>query len=358
MKALFIGGTGVISTAVGALALARGWELTLLNRGTNAARAPRGARVLTADIHDEAAVKAALGDERFDVAVDFIAFTEEDVQRDVRLFAGRAAQYIFISSASAYQKPVAALPITESTPLANPYWQYSRDKIACENFLMERYREEGFPVTIVRPSHTYCGGKAVVALHGARGCWQTLARIRAGKPVIIPGDGTSLWTATHADDFAVGFVGLMGNPHALGTAVHITTDEGMTWNQIYAVLASAMGAPLCAAYVASKFLAVCGRAAAAPAERSGRDISAGPGIFVHYFSGYAVYLCLQRLRGGHAQCGRFPHAHPFSGAGIGAQRRVGRGVCGRPALGCGGRGNCHRHRRKPFCNFMCYLYRA
>lgn len=160
MKALFIGGTGVISTAVGALALARGWELTLLNRGTNAARAPRGARVLTADIHDEAAVKAALGDERFDVAVDFIAFTEEDVQRDVRLFAGRAAQYIFISSASAYQKPVAALPITESTPLANPYWQYSRDKIACENFLMERYREEGFPVTIVRPSHTYCGGKA------------------------------------------------------------------------------------------------------------------------------------------------------------------------------------------------------
>ena len=197
----------------------------------------------------------------FDVAVDFIAFTEEDVQRDVRLFAGRAAQYIFISSASAYQKPVAALPITESTPLANPYWQYSRDKIACENFLMERYREEGFPVTIVRPSHTYCGGKAVVALHGARGCWQTLARIRAGKPVIIPGDGTSLWTATHADDFAVGFVGLMGNPHALGTAVHITTDEGMTWNQIYAVLASAMGAPLCAAYVASKFLAVCGRAA-------------------------------------------------------------------------------------------------
>ena len=154
-----------------------------------------------------------------------------------------------------------ALPITESTPLANPYWQYSRDKIACENFLMERYREEGFPVTIVRPSHTYCGGKAVVALHGARGCWQTLARIRAGKPVIIPGDGTSLWTATHADDFAVGFVGLMGNPHALGTAVHITTDEGMTWNQIYAVLASAMGAPLCAAYVASKFLAVCGRAA-------------------------------------------------------------------------------------------------
>lgn len=238
----------------------RGWKLTLLNRGTNAAARP-GARVLTADIHDEAAVKAALGDERFDVAVDFIAFTEEDVQRDVRLFAGRAAQYIFISSASAYQKPVAALPITESTPLANPYWQYSRDKIACENFLMERYREEGFPVTIVRPSHTYCGGKAVVALHGARGCWQTLARIRAGKPVIIPGDGTSLWTATHADDFAVGFVGLMGNPHALGTAVHITTDEGMTWNQIYAVLASAMGAPLCAAYVASKFLAVCGRAA-------------------------------------------------------------------------------------------------
>lgn len=261
MKALFIGGTGVISTAVSALALARGWELTLLNRGTSAARVPAGARVVTADIHDEDAVKAVLGDERFDVVADFIAFTEADVQRDVRLFAGRTAQYIFISSASAYQKPVAALPITESTPLVNPYWQYSRDKIACEDFLMAQYRTAGFPVTIVRPSHTYCGGKAVVALHGACGGWQTLARIRAGKPVIIPGDGTSLWTATHADDFAVGLVGLMGNPHALGAAVHITTDEGMTWNQIYAVLASAMGAPLCAAYVSSKFLAVCGRAA-------------------------------------------------------------------------------------------------
>ena len=255
MKALFIGGTGVISTAVGALALARGWELTLLNRGTNAARAPRGARVLTADIHDEAAVKAALGDERFDVAVDFTAFTEEDVQRDVRLFAGRAAQYIFISSASAYQKPVAALPITESTPLANPYWQYSRDKIACENFLMERYREEGFPVTIVRPSHTYCGGKAVVALHGARGCWQTVARIRAGKPVIIPGDGTSLWTATHADDFAVGCCGLIGNEKAIGEAFQIMTDEVATWDMIYKELARLYGVEYKPVYIPSDLLA-------------------------------------------------------------------------------------------------------
>ena len=260
-KALFIGGTGVISTAVCRRALACGWQVTVLNRGTNSARLPEGVRSITADIHDEAAVAAALAHERFDVAADFIAFTEADVQRDVRLFGGRVGQYIFISSASAYQKPLAALPITESTPLANPYWQYSRDKIACEDALTARHRADGFPVTIVRPSHTYCTGKPVVALHGAHGSWQPLARILAGKPTIIPGDGTAQWTATHADDFAVGFVGLMGNPHALGAAVHITTDETMTWDQIYAVLAGALGRPLHAVHIASEFLAACGKAA-------------------------------------------------------------------------------------------------
>lgn len=260
-KALFIGGTGVISTAVCRRALACGWQVTVLNRGTNNARLPEGARSITADIRDEAAVAEVLAHEHFDVAADFIAFTEADVQRDMRLFGGRVGQYIFISSASAYQKPLAALPITESTPLVNPYWQYSRDKIACEDALMARHRADGFPVTIVRPSHTYCTRNLVVALHGVHGGWQVLARMLAGKPTIIPGDGTALWTATHADDFAVGFVGLMGNPHALGTAVHITTDETMTWDQIYAVIAGAMGRPLHAVHIASEFLAACGKAA-------------------------------------------------------------------------------------------------
>ena len=260
-KALFIGGTGVISAAVCRRALACGWQVTVLNRGTNNARLPEGARSITADIRDEAAVAEALAHEHFDVAADFIAFTEADVQRDMRLFGGRVGQYIFISSASAYQKPLAALPITESTPLVNPYWQYSRDKIACEDALMARHRADGFPVTIVRPSHTYCTRNLVVALHGVHGGWQVLARRLAGKPTIIPGDGTALWTATHADDFAVGFVGLMGNPHALGTAVHITTDETMTWDQIYAVMAGAMGRPLHAVHSASEFLAAGGKAA-------------------------------------------------------------------------------------------------
>lgn len=260
-RALFIGGTGVISTAVCRRALECGWQVTLLNRGSRPGQTPAGARCITADIHDEAAVASLLAGERFDVAVDFIAFTEADVQRDMRLFDGRVGQYIFISSASAYQKPLAALPITESTPLANPYWQYSRDKIACEDTLLARYRKDGFPVTIVRPTNTYCAARPIVALHGAQGRWQPLARILAEKPSILPGDGTALWTATHADDFAVGFVGLMGNPHALGGAVHITTDEAMTWDQIYTVMADAMDRPLHAVHISSEFLAECGRAA-------------------------------------------------------------------------------------------------
>lgn len=259
MKVLLIGGTGVISTAVCELALARDWDVTLLNRGTSARRAPDGAEVLTADVNDEAAAAAVLGERTFDVTVDFVAYTPGQAQRDIRLFEGKTGQYIFISSASAYQKPVSALPITESTPLANPYWQYSRDKIACENVLLAQYRESGFPVTIVRPSHTYCEREVPLGLHGDGGSWQTLARMRAGKPVIVPGDGTSLWTLTHARDFAQGFLGLMANPHALGQAVHVTSDESMSWNQIYTVLAQALGVPLRPAYVSSQFLALCGR---------------------------------------------------------------------------------------------------
>lgn len=258
MKALFIGGTGTISSDVVALAQQRGWEITLLNRGSK--KIPAGARGIIVDIHDEEAVARAIADESYDVVAQFIAYTPEDVERDIRLFQNKTKQYIFISSASAYQKPLADYRITESTPLVNPYWEYSRRKIAAEEVLMAAYRTSGFPVTIVRPSHTYNGTKPLVSVHGAKGNWQILKRILEGKPVIIPGDGTSLWTLTHSKDFAKGYVGLMANPHAIGNAFHITTDESMTWNQIYETIADALGKPLNALHVPSDFLAKHGGA--------------------------------------------------------------------------------------------------
>ena len=242
MKALFIGGTGTISTDVVELAQQRGWEITLLNRGSK--KLPEGVGSIIADIHDEEAVAKAIADESYDVVAQFIAYTAEDVERDIRLFRNKTKQYIFISSASAYQKPLADYRITESTPLVNPYWQYSRHKIAAEEVLMTAYRTTGFPITIVRPSHTYNGTKPPVSLHGNKGNWQILKRILDGKPVIIPGDGSSLWTLTHSKDFAKGYVGLMANPHAIGNAFHITTDESMTWNQIYQTIADALGLSL------------------------------------------------------------------------------------------------------------------
>lgn len=253
MKALFIGGTGTISTDVVALAQQRGWEITLLNRGSK--KLPEGMRSIIADIHDEKAVAKAIGEEHYDVVAQFIAYTAEDVERDIRLFRNKTKQYIFISSASTYQKPLADHRITESTPLVNPYWQYSRHKIEAEEVLLAAYRTEGFPVTIVRPSHTYNGTKPPVCVHGAKGNWQILQRILDGKPVIIAGDGTSLWTLTHAADFAKGYVGLMANPHVIGNAFHITSDESMTWNQIYETIADALGKPLNALHVTSDFLA-------------------------------------------------------------------------------------------------------
>lgn len=253
MKALFIGGTGTISTHVVALAQQRGWEITLLNRGSK--KVPEGTRSIIADINDEEAVAKAIANENYDVVAQFIGYTAEDVQRDIRLFRNKTKQYIFISSASAYQKPLADYRITESTPLSNPYWQYSRNKIEAEEVLMSAYRSDGFPVTIVRPSHTYNGTKPPVCVHGSKGNWQILKRILDGKPVIIPGDGTSLWTLTHSKDFAKGYVGLMANPHAIGNAFHITTDESMTWNQIYQTIADALGKPLNALHIPSDFLA-------------------------------------------------------------------------------------------------------
>lgn len=255
MKALFIGGTGTISTEVTRLAMLRGWDLTLINRGNRPV--PQGVHSLVLDITDEPAAAKALEGERFDVVADFIVFTPEQARRDIRLFAGRTDQYIFISSASAYQKPPRDYVITESTPLCNPYWDYSRSKADCEQALMDAYREEGFPVTIVRPSHTYCERSIPVPVHGEKGSYEVLRRMLAGKRVIVPGDGTSLWTLTHARDFAKAFVGLMGHHKAIGEAFSITSDEQLTWNQALECAGRAMGVRTALYHISTDFLVAC-----------------------------------------------------------------------------------------------------
>ena len=256
MKALLIGGTGTISMAITRLlASKKDWEVYLLNRGSRRAEVPETVRWIQADISDEEAVRQALGGMKFDCVCEFIGFVPAQVQRDIRLFTGRTKQYIYISSASAYHKPAKDYRITEGTALANPYWQYSRDKIACEDILMKAYREHQFPVTIVRPSHTYDNRNVPLGVHGNNGSFQVLKRMLEGKPVIIHGDGTSLWTMTQNSDFAVGYVGLMGNPHAIGEAFQITNDETLTWNQIYQAIADALGVELKAYHVSSEFLA-------------------------------------------------------------------------------------------------------
>ena len=253
MKALFIGGTGNISLSISKKLLALGWELTVLNRGSRNDLLP-GAAYIKADMADEADVAGKLKGLTFDVVAQFIAFKPEQVTRDARLFKGKCRQYIFISSASAYHKPILSPFITESTPLHNPYWQYSRDKAACEALLMESYIKEGFPVTIVRPSHTYSDSALPLDVHGRQGAWQVLDRILREKPVIISGDGTNLWTVTWAEDFADGFIGLMGNPHALGEAVHITSDEALSWDMIHQTVADILGKPFLPCYVPATLL--------------------------------------------------------------------------------------------------------
>jgi nucleoside-diphosphate-sugar epimerase len=235
MKVLFIGGTGIISSACAAYAVARKIELFLLCRGSTTSRpAPREAEILRADINDAGSVRSALKDLRFDAVVNFIVFRPEQIERDIELFRGRTRQYIFISSASAYQTPPARLPVTESTPLDNPHWLYSRNKIACEERLLRAYREEKFPFTIVRPSHTY--DRTTLPTHGG---FTVIDRMRRGKPVVVHGDGTSLWTLTHHRDFAKAFVPLLAHDGAIGEAVHITSDEVLTWNQIHEILGRA-----------------------------------------------------------------------------------------------------------------------
>ena len=238
MKVLFIGGTGFISTSVSRMAIERGMELYLLNRGMRVNEFP-GAHQLTGDIHNPESMRNALKNLTFDVVVDWFAFTPEDIERDLAVFRGRTKQFVFISSASAYQKPVVNYIITESTPLKNPYWDYSRNKIACEDLLMKAYRDEDFPVTIVRPSYTYATYLPVAI--GGFGGYTLADRLLKGKPIIVHGDGTSLWVNTHAEDFAKGFLGLLGNEKAIGQAFHITSDEVLTWNQIYQIIADALG---------------------------------------------------------------------------------------------------------------------
>jgi nucleoside-diphosphate-sugar epimerase len=262
MRVLFIGGTGIISTAVTQLAAERGIDLTLLTRGQRAADLPAGVHTITADIADESAAVAALANQTWDAVVDWIAFTPAQIERDIRLFQDRTRQFIFISSASAYQRPVAHYLITESTPLANPYWQYSRDKIACEDLLMQAYRDHGFPITIVRPSLTYGDTQIVLAVNSWQKSFTVLDRMRRGKKVIVPGDGSSLWVITHNSDFAQGFVGLLGHQQAIGHAFHITSDEVLTWDQIYRITAEAAGVEPAKfesqiVHIASDFLSAC-----------------------------------------------------------------------------------------------------
>jgi len=241
MKVLFLGGTGIISTACTQLAVARGFHVTLLNRAQRPALP--GTHQITADIADPAATAAALGKQNWDTVVDFIAYTPAEIEQRIALFRGRTGQYVFISSASAYQKPLAHYLITESTPLANPFWDYSRNKAAGEERLQQAWREEAFPATTVRPSLTYGDTVVPLAVNSWLKSYTAVDRMRRGQPVIVPGDGLSLWTITHNSDFAKGLIGLLGQQAAIGNAFHITSDEVLTWNQIYQFTAEAAGVP-------------------------------------------------------------------------------------------------------------------
>ena len=254
MKVLFVGGTGVISSAVSALAAEKGIELYLLNRGNRKDFVPQGARVLIGDIKDADSVRAAIKNHRFDSVVDWISYVPQDVEQNIRLFSGVTDQFCFISSASAYQKPLRHYLVDESTPLCNPYWEYSRDKIACEDILMKEYREKGFPVTIIRPSYTYNKTLIPFLFNSRKHRWTLIDRMRKGMKIIVPGDGTTLFAITHNTDFAKGFIGLLGNPKAIGHAFHITSDEVLTWDQIARDIGAAAGAEPDILHVSSDFI--------------------------------------------------------------------------------------------------------
>lgn len=257
MKLLFIGGTGLISSACSELAIQRGHELFLLNRSESKKYpAPQGATVLQADIHnDSSGVAKLIESQHFDAVVDFIAFSPQDIERDINLFRDKTNQFVFISSASAYQKPVKNYLITEETPLENPFWEYSRNKIACEHLLMSEYNNNKFPVTIIRPSHTYGPSQIPFCVGSWQHPWTLVDRMKQGKPVIVPGDGTSLWVLTWNADFAVGLMGLLGNPKAIGEALQITSDEVLSWDQIYLEAYQALGLNPNVVHIPSDFIA-------------------------------------------------------------------------------------------------------
>lgn len=250
MKILFIGGTGVISSSCAELCIEKGYELYLLNRGNSFRKPHSKAKILTADIHDINAVRNVLANHKFDSVVDWIAFTENDVKRDYELFNGKTKQYIFISSASAYHKPPVKLPITEDVPLINPFWKYSQAKIDCENYLLDKFTNDNFPVTICRPSHTYDKTKPALRVG-----YLPFHRMKNGKKIIIHGDGNTLWTLTHTKDFARGFIGLIGNSKTIGEAYHITSDKTITWNQIAEILADKSGYQLNPIHIPIEFIA-------------------------------------------------------------------------------------------------------
>jgi nucleoside-diphosphate-sugar epimerase len=256
MRILFIGGTGIISTASTALAAQRGLDITLLSRGQHAAELPPGVKTLIADVNDPALLQK-LEHESFDAVVDWIAFTPADIERDLKLFRGRTRQFVFISSASAYQKPQTHYLMTESTPLANPYWDYSRNKIACEERLMQAYRDDGFPVTIVRPSLTYGETLIPLVLNSWQQSYTAVDRMIRGQKIVVPGDGSSLWVLTHNTDFAKGLVGLLGHPQAIGHAFHITSDEVLTWDQLFRIVGAAVGVEPQLVHIPSDFIAAC-----------------------------------------------------------------------------------------------------
>ncbi len=253
MRVLFIGGTGNLSTACARLAVRKGMELSIVNRGSTKMSLPDRVVAFQADLEKPGSLAAALRGKKFDVVVNFLAFTPEDVQRDMELFQGKVGQYVFISSASCYQKPITHPVITESTPLVNPYWDYSRAKIACEEALMRAHRDTAFPVTIIRPSLTY--QYVIPLVFGAWREYTLVDRMKRGLPVIVHGDGTSLWTITHAEDFALGLVGLLGNPAAVGHAFHITSDEVLTWDEMHRLTAAAAGAEAHIIHIPSDFIA-------------------------------------------------------------------------------------------------------
>ena len=261
-KVLIVGGTGTISRAVTErLSRDPEWEVYVLNRGNRSSVLPSSVHLIRADIREEEKTAEALKDHYFDAVCEFIAYNRADVERDVRLFSGKCGQYVFTSSASAYLKPAPGYLVSEKTPLGNPYWQYARDKIACEEYLLECLREKNFPVTIVRPSHTYDERKIPVGLHGKNGSWQVVRRIMEGKPVLVHGDGSSLWTLTFNRDFAVGYTGLLGKAETIGEAYQITGDESLSWNQIYGTIAEALGKELKPCHVSSGFLIAAGKKA-------------------------------------------------------------------------------------------------